>query len=76
MTTLRVFTTLTKPCKSKAPTTWQVGQLSTGQYAAKGPHKRVFSDYASMQEFVSRYVFCYGFDCTHSASMRQALGRT
>ena len=82
MSTLTVFTTLTKPCKSKAPTTWQVGQLSTGQFAAKGPlvngspRKRVFPDHTTMQAFIAKYVIRYGFDCTHSSSMRQALGRT
>lgn len=78
MSTLRVYTTLTKPCKTKEASTWSVGQLSNGQFAAKGPlgSKRLFKDIHAMQAFVTKYVITYGFDCTHTQSMRQALGRT
>ena len=78
MSSLRVYTTLTKPCKTKPPSLWCVGQLSNGQFAAKGPlgSKRHFRDIHAMQAFVTTYVITYGFDCTHTQSMRQALGRT
>ncbi len=47
--------TLTKPCKTKAPTTWKVGQLTDGRYAAKGPKdsKRIFASYDEMQGFIT-----------------------
>jgi hypothetical protein len=73
---LSVLMTLTKPCKTKAPTTWKVGQLTDGRFAAKGPKDRkiFFKSYDDMQEFITRYIFRFGFDGTMSHTMRTRLG--